>query len=511
MAYLLPRAGRTTALPSILFGLLLVIQLLIVLAGESLASSLGGEGQLQEQSDGVRFDDSSTSMVRVEPTENEKLFWEWLVSNGADVSNIVWPAVHPLTGSRGVMAARDIPGTLEGDHVYVKVPERLMVTEEKALSDKEFGPAIASTLSTSVDEITRIALYLVFQSTKTTTFFYPYTLVLQEPSVLAVWTEEERREVQDAKLVEKCSRQLEEAKRQHRQLSKKHFPPEVFTWEKFYWALANVHQRAFGIRNDDNEHLYNAMVPGADLLNHVNIGTHYKMVDDMAAYVLYPVDQSIRKGEECYNGYGYVSNDHLLQSYGFALKGNRFDMLEIQSPSMYAMLQDISAHHSIPGFLHPGQAIRQFQGESWKQRLRQCRDALVKRLEYEYTTTLADDFAKLSSLEQKSSPHEEKDWRLRFALHHRIGQKAIAESYAAYCKEAEIDVDDSMSIAQFDLLVVKAVHRVELRDRAAPRSNWFELHHKHGDRMHLVELLMQEAKRRLEEERKATKSSRTEL
>jgi hypothetical protein len=375
-------------------------------------------------------------MIEVEPTHEEARFWNWLRANGADTSAIAWPALDRATGSRGVMARRDIRNSMDGMDVYIRVPEVLMITESKALNDPQCGNAIASYKDDDkwITEFDRIALYLVFLLNQTNSFFEPYIKILPGPSVAADWTDEELAELQNDRIASESRRDLDWWKQKHQKLHPGYFPRDVFTWERVHWALGNVHQRSFSIRNDHDEVLYNAMVPGADLLNHVNIGTHYKMVGH--DYILFPTSHDVVQGEECFNGYGLLPNAHLLTHYGFALKGNAFDEMYLdivvkrktkqnEEEHLEIVLRDLTANEHSNEI---GETIRSFPGKSLEEKAAHCAKICGKEIS-RYPTTLGDDHETLKSLR-----FDDITMRKRFALYYRIGQKELLSSYRRVCE-----------------------------------------------------------------------------
>ncbi|KAJ7377315.1 N-lysine methyltransferase setd6 [Desmophyllum pertusum] len=81
--------------------------------------------------------------------------------------------------------------------------------------------------------------------------------------------------------------------------------------------------------DDDGDDPAPAMVPMADILNHIsNNNAHLEFGAETLTMV---ATQDIHKGEEVFNTYGKLANCHLLQSYGFVEDElpNPYDMVDI--------------------------------------------------------------------------------------------------------------------------------------------------------------------------------------
>jgi len=426
---------------------------------------------------------SNGEMVRIQPTKEEEEFLKWLVDNGADMSNVVWPAMDPRTGSRGIMAAKDIYGNMSSGKdaamYYVKVPAKLMITPKRVLRDPEFGRRISwyrrNGNSREVD-IERIALFLVFQLNKTDSFFHPFVKVLEEPSMVGDWDQKDQAELQDEPFARGCREAMDGLKRIHSSLPKEHFPPSLFTWERVRWAHGNVGQRSFTIRDDSGKFSSIALVPGADLVNHGDFNGSYGLGDDQKFFSVYPIGNStvIRKGDECLFSYSPMSNTQSLFSYAFAVRGNRHDevVMEGKNADTVVTMKDIASWRSRE-FTSPGRAVYDlcYEGTSSLGRALETCVALMQTRLKEYPTTLQQDIALLAEPNQSVNK--------RFALYYRIGQKAILEAHLAYCLEGQRairskDVEGGkMSKAEFNAWFIK--HAVRPVEQRSALTDWFRL------------------------------------
>lgn len=105
-----------------------------------------------------------------------------------------WPAVVAAGGLRGVRATAAIAPLEE----MVRVPRRLLISEERCLQDAQLGPVFAANRDVFSRDDPVLALFLVRELARgDQSFFHPYLAILPEPESVQDWTDDERAELRD--------------------------------------------------------------------------------------------------------------------------------------------------------------------------------------------------------------------------------------------------------------------------------------------------------------------------
>lgn len=98
----------------------------------------------------------------------------------------------------------------------------------------------------------------------------------------------------------------------------------IINFDDYIWALSTIWSRFISV-NIDKKSL-RAMVPLIDLLNHNSNSTTSHIIVDNNMIIISNTDTSMG---EIYLNYGLVSNSRLLQLYGFTLKDNEYNSVDI--------------------------------------------------------------------------------------------------------------------------------------------------------------------------------------
>ncbi|CAM9218166.1 unnamed protein product [Chrysoparadoxa australica] len=162
-------------------------------------------------------------------------------------------------------------------------------------------------------------------------FYYPYLRMLDSPYNLRHWSKEELAELQDVALVHRCKSKAAQVRGNWEriigtltELYPHLFNRESYSWEMWDWAWGLIQSRAFGRRLP-----WSALVPLADCLNHGNVQTKYQLRDGV--FTLFPTGHNAYlAGNQVLNSYGRRSNSNLLLEYGFAIKDNQHDEVEVR-------------------------------------------------------------------------------------------------------------------------------------------------------------------------------------
>jgi hypothetical protein len=104
------------------------------------------------------------------------------------------------------------------------------------------------------------------------------------------------------------------------------FPLASYTFELFSFSWNTIQARAFGRRLP-----WTALVPFADCLNHNNVQTKYDYhIENNGFFRLFPTGHNrYEEGCEVFNSYGRRDNMNLLLEYGFTMKDNEWEEIDI--------------------------------------------------------------------------------------------------------------------------------------------------------------------------------------
>ncbi|XP_061361744.1 uncharacterized protein LOC133305517 [Gastrolobium bilobum] len=110
------------------------------------------------------------------------------------------------------------------------------------------------------------------------------------------------------------------------------FPPELYTWDKFFWACELWYSNSMQIMYSDGK-LRTCLIPIAGFLNHSLCPhvMHYGKVDTATDSLKFCLSRPCRSGEECYLSYGNFPSCHLITFYGFSPQGdNPYDFIPLE-------------------------------------------------------------------------------------------------------------------------------------------------------------------------------------
>ncbi|GMH42506.1 hypothetical protein BSKO_10425 [Bryopsis sp. KO-2023] len=110
---------------------------------------------------------------------------------------------------------------------------------------------------------------------------------------------------------------------------------EQFSWESYLWATQLWYAYAMEVEFLDGE-IRSCLVPYATLMNH-SIYPHvvqYGKIDLATKSLRLRNFRRCKRAEECFLSYGPLPNIKLLVYYGFAIRSNPYDVLEIDLPDV---------------------------------------------------------------------------------------------------------------------------------------------------------------------------------
>lgn len=261
--------------------------------------------------------------------EDIQKFKNWLVENGAKFGKIDWPSSDTIESCRGAQAV----DTIETNEVMMEIPIKCMMRPDLAVEDPKIGRLLHSSQDLLRGDVLLCVHIMTEMIRGEESFYAPYIRILPEPGSIVQWEDDELDMLQDDNIVHKAkNRRILLRNTYQRSVVEfaERFPEDIdikeYTYERFLFAWFCIQARAFGRRLP-----WTAMVPFADCLNHSNVQTKYDYdIGANGVFRMYPTgSNSYAKGTEVFNSYGRRPNDNLLLDYGFSMKYNMWDSVEI--------------------------------------------------------------------------------------------------------------------------------------------------------------------------------------
>ncbi|EQC39050.1 hypothetical protein SDRG_03258 [Saprolegnia diclina VS20] len=255
--------------------------------------------------------------------EKEARFLRWLTERGAKIDALA--ITRDLDGGRGVVATRD----LAPNEVAMSIPEALMISEASVKLDPDLGPIFARHSDLFARDDPLLATFVAHHMhLGHHSFYYPYLSTLPAPESIQNWTIDELASLQDPRLVEIANQRNAEIVTWYERLTDCLFRlyPELFnatsfSFETFRFAWQTIQARTFGRCLP-----WSSLVPFADMLNHNNHATMYAYENKTFEW---HSSVGYKRGDQVFNRYGRRPNHQLLLHYGFALRENAVDYIDM--------------------------------------------------------------------------------------------------------------------------------------------------------------------------------------
>jgi len=252
-----------------------------------------------------------------------------------DIKDLGWPF------GRGVLANKTIQ---KGDIVLV-VPATAMITPIVALESIKtmFPGSEKEEFLLSLSQTNLMCLFLLLEKTNSNSKWSTYIETLPNNfSTTIFWSKSELEELQSSTLKDFSLRKYTTIERQFHYLSPffaEYFhhlnQSNVFTLDKFKWALSVLWSRTFSIRIDKK--VTGGLVPLADMFNtnFKSVKIQHLMAENDSLLLI--ANDTILEGEQLFTSYGHelLGNGRLLLEYGFAIKDHPSDSMMILSPLIY--------------------------------------------------------------------------------------------------------------------------------------------------------------------------------
>jgi histone-lysine N-methyltransferase SETD3 len=245
------------------------------------------------------------------------IFIDWLHASGGNHEQLTLQKY--ADEMRGVHATRDVAP----DETICTIPLKCLITVEMGKSTEVGRKVSMHNLQLDAPKHVYVMLFMLMDMQEPESFFRPYYDVLPETlnSMPVFWSEEELSWLQGSYMVSQTRDRKDAIARDYRNICG--IAPEfesAVTLQQFIWARMIVCSRNFGIIV--NGLRTSAMVPYADMLNHLRPREcKWEFEDDIQAFTITSLEH-MKAGAQVYDSYGKKCNYRFLLNYGFALENN---------------------------------------------------------------------------------------------------------------------------------------------------------------------------------------------
>ena len=245
------------------------------------------------------------------------IFQKWLIDNGSTFPKLELQDYGNEV--RGCHAKEEINN---GDTI-VDIPLKCLITVEMG-KRTEIGKAIlASNIELDAPKHIFLMLFILVDRKLPDSFFKPYYDILPESlrNMPIFWNEDEMKLLQGSFLVQQIKERSEAIDNDYHSICAiiPNFQ-DLCTLKEFRWARMAVCSRNFGI--SVNGLRTAAMVPYADMLNHLRPRQSKWQFDDQKQSFTIVAVESLAIGAQVYDSYGQKCNHRFLLNYGFSVESN---------------------------------------------------------------------------------------------------------------------------------------------------------------------------------------------
>ncbi|KAJ1449053.1 hypothetical protein M885DRAFT_537049 [Pelagophyceae sp. CCMP2097] len=236
---------------------------------------------------------------------------------------------------RGLLARRAVTQ----ETCLVKMSLKLCMTKMRALE----APELKNYVDKDTNEFIAIALLLILERFKgASSKWAEYVAVLPEDAAeigsTFTWTDAQLAFL-DGSPVLGSTLSMQKKLRAEHALATVGLDQDVFSFEAWEWAFANLFSRAIRMVSKQHGGELLALVPYVDFINHSPFSSTYVSIDDADSpmpwegpiddeVVIY-ADRAYRQYEQIFISYGPRPNAELLLLYGFALDRNPFNSVAL--------------------------------------------------------------------------------------------------------------------------------------------------------------------------------------
>lgn len=267
-------------------------------------------------------ENSDRDKFRVPLTESDsdlkfEIFESWLLENGAKFSKLELKNYGDEV--RGCKSVYDI----EEDEIIVEIPLNCVITVEMGKETDVGKELLKTNIDLDAPKHIYLMLFMLIDRKNPTSFFKPYYDIL--PATLhnmpIFWSEDEIDYLKGSYL----QIQIDERKMaiESDYMAICSVVPEfesIATLEEFSWARMCVCSRNFGLTVNGLRTA--ALVPYADMLNHLRPRETKWQYDDLRNSFTIVSLHPIFSGSQVYDSYGQKCNHRFLLNYGFSIENN---------------------------------------------------------------------------------------------------------------------------------------------------------------------------------------------
>mmetsp|Transcript_29878 Transcript_29878/g.92359 ORF Transcript_29878/g.92359 Transcript_29878/m.92359 type:complete len:478 (-) Transcript_29878:128-1561(-) len=247
----------------------------------------------------------------------EKIFASWLTANAVDVGKVALRTYADEV--RGVHAVRKI----EANETLMKIPLKCLITVEMGKATDVGRAVLEAELELDAPKHVFLMLFLLLDRRNPKSFFQPYYQVLPQTlsNMPIFWSPQELEWLRGSYLLAQIEERKHAIKTDYEAINRV-WPafPRLCTLDEFSWARMCVCSRNFGIVI--NGVRTSAMVPFADMLNHLRPRETKWTFDNFLGAFTITALQTIPRGAQIYDSYGQKCNHRFLLNYGFAIEEN---------------------------------------------------------------------------------------------------------------------------------------------------------------------------------------------
>ena len=244
-----------------------------------------------------------------------KIFENWLISNGAEISPKITP-IEKTINYRSIIAN----ATIKENEILVSIPEKLLISSMNKIINPFCNKLFI--FEETFNEFECILFFIANDIKNNNSFFKPYydyfpSINFNQPYF---YSEDIKKKYEITGIINPLEMNIYQIKKAYKRLLK-HYEID---YSNFLESFIHVVSRNFGRKNSEFFEDINTMVPFLDLLNHDNnYNTDFKYDDKKFRFILYAI-KDIEIGEELTDFYGEVNNLDLFINYGFTIKNNQY-------------------------------------------------------------------------------------------------------------------------------------------------------------------------------------------
>lgn len=238
----------------------------------------------------------------------------WLKGNGAEIPGIYFE--YYAVDYRGVCSSRD---TKSGETV-MSIPVSLLLTVETATASP-IGQRLAATGLRLQDQVYVACMLLQEELRGTSSFWHPYLAILPKTyNCMPVnFTSSELAFLEGSEALSIIHLRNKAYRSEYHSIVQA-LPDFPHSLSKYIWARLAVLTRIFGITIGEKR--TSALVPMADMLNHVSPAPTHWTFDNATSHFTITAMESLVAGAQIFDTYGLKSSLDFLMNYGFVPSGD---------------------------------------------------------------------------------------------------------------------------------------------------------------------------------------------